>query len=31
MVFTNGYAASENCARSRAYLITELWIPRHYI
>ncbi|AJR04504.1 sulfatase [Siansivirga zeaxanthinifaciens] len=31
MVFTNGYAASANCAPSRACLMTGLWTPRHGI
>ncbi|MCP4977472.1 MAG: sulfatase [Maribacter sp.] len=31
MVFTNGYAASANCAPSRASLITGKWTPRHGI
>lgn len=31
MVFTNGYAASANCAPSRACLMTGKWTPRHGI
>ena len=31
MVFTNGYAASSNCAPSRACLMTGKWTPRHGI
>lgn len=31
MVFTNGYAASANCAPSRACLMTGHWTPRHGI
>ena len=31
MVFTNGYAASANCAPSRASLMTGKWTPRHGI
>ena len=31
MVFTNGYAASANCAPSRACLMTGQWTPRHGI
>ncbi|MBM1107041.1 sulfatase [Aurantibacter crassamenti] len=31
MVFTNGYAASANCAPSRASLLTGKWTPRHGI
>jgi len=31
MVFTNGYAASSNCAPSRACLMTGQWTPRHGI
>lgn len=31
MVFTNGYAASANCAPSRASLMTGQWTPRHEI
>ncbi len=31
MVFTNGYAASSNCAPSRASLMTGQWTPRHGI
>jgi arylsulfatase A-like enzyme len=31
MVFTNGYAASANCAPSRACLMTGMWTPRHGI
>ncbi len=31
MIFTNGYAASANCAPSRACLMTGLWTPRHGI
>ena len=31
MVFTNGYAASANCAPSRACLMTGRWTPRHGI
>lgn len=30
-VFTNAYAASANCAPSRACLMTGLWTPRHGI
>ncbi|MFH4968334.1 sulfatase [Gaetbulibacter sp. M240] len=31
MVFTDGYAASANCAPSRACLMTGKWTPRHGI
>jgi len=31
MVFTQGYAASSNCAPSRASLMTGKWTPRHGI
>ncbi len=31
IVFTNGYAASANCAPSRACLMTGKWTPRHGI
>ncbi|MBD0832130.1 sulfatase [Aestuariibaculum sp. TT11] len=31
MVFSNGYAASSNCAPSRACLMTGKWTPRHGI
>lgn len=31
MLFTNGYAASANCAPSRACLMTGMWTPRHGI
>ncbi|WP_422351099.1 sulfatase [Flagellimonas sp.] len=31
MIFTNGYAASANCAPSRACLMTGKWTPRHGI
>jgi arylsulfatase A-like enzyme len=31
MIFSNGYAASSNCAPSRACLMTGQWTPRHGI
>ncbi|WP_341225521.1 sulfatase [uncultured Arcticibacterium sp.] len=31
IIFTNGYAASSNCAPSRASLMTGKWTPRHGI